>query len=300
MSLNRSQINTKTTFPPARRKVTHQSRKTSRDRIRAIKMSEAGEEMPDTGEHMSEQDLLESLRLEISKTQFCCSGRIPISTKLKAVNRYGSWKNEEYFLASPPVTIRWENQKGRMAKITLPTECDDSPKVAKLRRDSQNASFGPEYESASADELKKMVGHLDTSQFSTTFNPYDFGIVDVIKKVLLSGVGENCAGIDGLVGDGDQETWGVVAELCNLEVRKLLFSSREETDVGQFYSEDSKPTAGPNTQQIGFQTQNNEPHESHGAQIQESTEFGTLIVSLPSLNQGRRYFMEFSHMHSCC
>jgi hypothetical protein len=93
------------------------------------------------------------------------------------------------------------------------------------------------------------AGKLDASEFSTIFNPYNYGIVDVIAQILLPGTtppsfqGKNKG----------PEHWGVVAKLHTLIVHSASSST-------------FKP---------------------HLDTPRDFTQFGSLVVCLPSPHKGK-------------
>jgi hypothetical protein len=60
-------------------------------------------------------------------------------------------------------------------------------KVLQLVKDCQPATFGFEGEDVLNEKIRK-AGKLEATKFSTSFNPYDFGIVDTIAQALLPGI----------------------------------------------------------------------------------------------------------------
>ena len=70
---------------------------------------------------------------------------------------------------------------------------------------------------------------MEAHQFSTNFNPYDYGIVNAVAQELLPGIVR--AGKRSAV-----ERWGVVAELYKLNVysgRSGMFKSHVHTPCGR-------------------------------------------------------------------
>ncbi|KAI8931577.1 hypothetical protein NX059_011231 [Plenodomus lindquistii] len=86
-----------------------------------------------------------------------------------------------------PVTIRWDSSSS-IEKTTLPNQSSRqscaADGFAKLIRDSIPASFGYQGQDI-IDETYRKASKLDPSAFSTNFNPYEVGIIDVIGQALL-------------------------------------------------------------------------------------------------------------------
>lgn len=83
--------------------------------------------------------------------------------------------------------------------------------LEQLVKDCKPATFGLDGKDV-LDETIRKGGKLESSEFSTSFNPYDFGIVDAIVQALLPSIvrPEGKASYS--------ERWGVVAELYKLNV----------------------------------------------------------------------------------
>ena len=98
-------------------------------------------------------------------------------------------------------------------------------KVLQLVKDCQPATFGFGGEDVFNEKIRK-AGKLEATKFSTSFNPYDFDIVDTVAQALLPGI----------VGPAFQdknistEHWGVLLEVtahaawshCNRAVDRCL------------------------------------------------------------------------------
>ena len=97
-----------------------------------------------------------------------------------------------------------------------------------LVQDCSPATFGRDGENVFDENIRK-AGVLDTASFSTNFNPYDFGIVDVVAQELLPG----------LVRAGKQpvvERWDVIADLYKLNVYSApsgMFKPHVDTPRGR-------------------------------------------------------------------
>lgn len=86
--------------------------------------------------------------------------------------------------------------------------------LQQLVKDCQPATFGFGGEDVLDEEIRK-AGKLEATEFSTSFSPYDYGIVDAVAQALLPGI----ARPEVLTGENtSEEHWGVVAELYKLNV----------------------------------------------------------------------------------
>lgn len=85
--------------------------------------------------------------------------------------------------------------------------------LQQLVEDCQPATFGFEDKDVLDEKIRK-AGKLEAREFSTSFNPYDFGIVDTVAQALLPGI------VRPAIQDKNTSTehWGVVAELYKLNV----------------------------------------------------------------------------------
>lgn len=165
---------------------------------------------------MVEGNLLQQLTEAVTGYQatanFSCGGSIPID--VQGTTRYGDFTSEKTRVSSPPVTIRWDAPSGDVSgKVTLPITNAEDKSLVQLAKDCQPATFGFGGENVLDERIRK-AGKLEASEFSTSFNPYDYGIVDAVAQALLPGIarpdfqGENKS----------PEHWGVVAELYKLNV----------------------------------------------------------------------------------
>jgi hypothetical protein len=110
--------------------------------------------------------------------------------------------------------VRWDAPTGDVSgKVTFPVPDDKQEVLELLVKDCQPATFGFEGKNMLDESIRKS-GKLEANEFSTSFNPYDYGIVDAIAQALLPGIarlnleGENTS----------EEHWGVVVELYKLNV----------------------------------------------------------------------------------
>ncbi|KAH6680481.1 hypothetical protein B0J14DRAFT_648860 [Halenospora varia] len=146
---------------------------------------------------------------------FCCGGSIPIAApNSTASRRYGDFTSTLSPITSPPVIIRWDDKNGDLGgKISFPVPEGKESVLEKLVKDCNPATFGYGGENVLDEKIRK-AGVLEATEFSTNFNPYDYGMVDAVAKALLPGIARpNEEGKD-----GSEENWGVVAELYKLNV----------------------------------------------------------------------------------
>lgn len=87
------------------------------------------------------------------------------------------------------VVLRWDSPGGRaVRKLVLPVGEDPKGRAAlkKLLQDCAPATFGKDGVDV-LDESYRKAAKLDNSQFSTTCNSHDVGIIDVIAQTVLPG-----------------------------------------------------------------------------------------------------------------
>lgn len=90
----------------------------------------------------------------------------------------------KHLMRCDPVTVRWDSTTGTGCKVTFPVADADLPNFEQLLKDCEPATFGRGGESI-MDESYRKAGKLDTSAFSTTFDPYSVGIVDAVAHALI-------------------------------------------------------------------------------------------------------------------
>lgn len=107
---------------------------------------------------------------------------------------------------------------------------------------------------------------MEASEFSTSFCPYDYGIVDAVAQALLPGI----ARPDVLTGENSSpEHWGVVAELYKLNVSiSLILKDFTQANILQVYSAPS------------------DKFKPHVDTPRGFTQFGSLVVCLPNPHEG--------------
>lgn len=166
---------------------------------------------PRTLQEMSEQRGLELLSSAIKGEQatatFACGGSI----KVRAADEDAA-TDEGGQLSSPPVIVRWDNiDKTITRRVELPSLPGNRYGLDMLLKDCQPATFGLGGVDV-LDESYRKASKLDNTQFATSFNPYDYGIVDTIAQILFPSVKDKSSDDLGL------ELRGVRAELYKLNV----------------------------------------------------------------------------------
>lgn len=136
---------------------------------------------------------LDSLKRLVGKQHdealFACGGSIPIlhpNDTTAPVRRDDS--TDDGLLTSEPVTLRWDpssdNALAKDAKVVFPLEPDHEQSLARLVKETEPATFGFHGKDV-LDESYRKASKLEPSQFSTTFNPYELGIIDTVAQALL-------------------------------------------------------------------------------------------------------------------
>lgn len=125
---------------------------------------------------------------------FACGGVIPILPRPGV----GAVKETDtaHPVASTPVVLRWDplpNADG-IQKIKFPSSFRKlifplaghhaENGIEELMEDTEPASFGRGNENVMDTNYRKAT-KMDPEMFSTTFNPYDLGIIDTIAQMLL-------------------------------------------------------------------------------------------------------------------
>jgi len=88
---------------------------------------------------------------------------------------------------SPPVILRWDSSNNSKSKLVFPLEPNTSGNLEQLVKDCQPATFGFKGKDI-YDETYRKASKLDASEFSSTLNTYELGIIDAIAQVLLPSV----------------------------------------------------------------------------------------------------------------
>jgi hypothetical protein len=144
---------------------------------------------------------------------FCCGGTIQINAARGCIYKHITVDTEP--LVSPPIVIRWDLPSGKaIRKMTLPA-VQGTPAISELLNDCSPATFGHKGREV-LDQSYRQAVKLDSHQFCTSFNPYDFGIIDAIAQTLLPEVTQ----VSSDTRTEFREHWGVVAELYKLNVSR--------------------------------------------------------------------------------
>lgn len=152
---------------------------------------------------IAENPLFEQLRMSVAKETveftFACGGIIPIITPSDPSTENANDEpttpttpTSSITVLSPtscaPVDLRWDPLDNavpaRQTKLTFPLTSETEDNLAQLLRDMQPATFGRGGEDV-YDEGYRKAAKLDPSRFSSTFSPYELGIVDTVAQVLL-------------------------------------------------------------------------------------------------------------------
>lgn len=185
---------------------------------------------------MAEQLLLpldEAIACYEASSSFCCGGSLErlYGWYMSAGTHYGDFTSMKKPIKCAPITVRWGGQGGTSKKTTFdPAPCyrNCESTLEDLVRDCEPATFGSNGEDV-FDETVRKAGKLEAYKFSTNFNPYDYGIVDVVAQELLPGIVR--AGRQPLI-----NRWGVVAELYKLNVYSFpcgMFKPHIDTPRGR-------------------------------------------------------------------
>ena len=110
-------------------------------------------------------------------------------------------------MTCPNITIRWDPTKASTcSKLVLPFPCEANAGLSALIKACQPSTFGPLGEEVPCNH--DSILELESSAFSTNFNPYDCGIADTIAQLLLPSISQT----------ETLQLQGVRAELCKLTV----------------------------------------------------------------------------------
>ncbi|KAI0856562.1 hypothetical protein F4860DRAFT_506664 [Xylaria cubensis] len=132
---------------------------------------------------------------------FACGGSIPIASVFPSGSgpvstddsspKSGSGSGDSsqpVQLPSSPITLRWDREDpsntDTQCKLTFPFGDGEQKTLEGLLRDMQPATFGLGGEDV-YDESYRKASKMNTSQFASTFNPYELGIVDAVAQMLL-------------------------------------------------------------------------------------------------------------------
>ncbi len=114
-------------------------------------------------------------------------------------------------------------------KITLPIESRTrgTAAIEELLKTCTPATFGKRGKEVLDASYRKAI-KLDSDQFSTTFNPYEVGIIDAISQSLLPGIAKPFSDETSQY----EEHLGVIAELYKLNVGIPRWTSGNRNDSG--------------------------------------------------------------------
>ena len=157
---------------------------------------------------VSKSPLFEALCLsvatETASVTFACGGKIPMASNASGD---GSQDQAAPRLQANPVTLRWDAQDGSISvKMTLPLTLATEGDVEQLIKDMQPATFGRGGEHV-FDTSYRRASKLDPTKFTSSFNPYELGIIDTVAQALLPSL------------RGGKQVRGVRAELYSLNAR---------------------------------------------------------------------------------
>jgi hypothetical protein len=155
------------------------------------------------------KELRESVAKETTAVTFACGGTIPIVSSLSEPKTTVPDSKELRSTSCLPIDLRWDPIDGsveaRRAKVTFPLEPRTQDNLGRLIRDMTPATFGRGGEDVYDESYRKAL-KLDPSHFSSTFNPYELGIVDTVAQALLPSLRHS------------EQTRAVKAELYKLNV----------------------------------------------------------------------------------
>lgn len=138
-------------------------------------------------------DLLSNLKRLVGKQHdealFACGGSIAIHHPGKTTAPVRSQDNtDDGLLTSAPVTVRWDPSSAKVlaknTKLVFPLEPGHEQNLARLVNEADPATFGLRGKDI-LDESYRKASKLDPSQFTTSFNPYELGIIDTVAQALL-------------------------------------------------------------------------------------------------------------------
>ena len=144
---------------------------------------------------------------------YSCGGEIPIVNNLH-VNTFREIDGQR---CSAPVLVRWDSTPSMSRRLHFPVATDlDNEAFPQLLVDCQPATFGRGGDDV-LDESYRKAGKLDSTQFSSSFNIYESGILDEVARWLLPG-----SLTPTKTGQPDnQANCSISAELYKLNVRLL-------------------------------------------------------------------------------
>jgi hypothetical protein len=151
------------------------------------------------------KELQESVAEETTAFTFACGGVIPIGASLPEP----ADSEELRSTSCLPIDLRWDPKdpsvEAQRTKLTFPLEPSTQDNLERLIQDQAPATFGLGGKDI-YDESYRKATKMDPRQFSSTFNPYELGIVDAVAQALLPSLRHS------------EQTRAVKAELYKLNV----------------------------------------------------------------------------------
>jgi hypothetical protein len=115
-----------------------------------------------------------------------------------------------------PVIIRWDSGKiNHCRKASLPVVAEDAASqeaFSSLLKDCEPATYGVGSKEV-LDETYRKAGKMNAPRFSTNFNPYEHGVMDVVSQALVHA-----------------NHRGIKAELYNLNVSPSDSTSKDRSE----------------------------------------------------------------------
>jgi hypothetical protein len=163
------------------------------------------------------KELREAVAKETAAITFACGGTIPIVTTLPEPDVVATATEELRSTSCLPVDLRWDPNDpcidARQTKITFPLEPSSRANLERLIQDMAPATFGRGGKDV-YDESYRKAAKMDSTRFSSTFNPYELGIVDAVAQALLPSLRHS------------KQARAVKAELYKLNVSLFLWSKK--------------------------------------------------------------------------
>ncbi|KAL2022244.1 hypothetical protein VTK56DRAFT_5854 [Thermocarpiscus australiensis] len=134
------------------------------------------------------KELRDSVAEETKSFTFTCGGTIPIVSNLPESGAAAADAEELRSTSCLPIDLRWDAKdpsvESRRTKITFPLEPGTQGNLEQLIQDMAPATFGLDGKDVYDESYRKAM-KMDPSRFSSTFNPYELGIVDAVAQALL-------------------------------------------------------------------------------------------------------------------
>lgn len=160
------------------------------------------------------KQLAETVQGYQSTANFACGGVLRIDPS--NTSRFDNFGKDDS-MTCPPVVLRWDTKDGKIDKVQFPVAGRED--LTHLVKDCAPASFGFQGQNL-LDVTYRQAGKLDSEQFSTNFNPYDYGIIAAVSQILLPSITRPETNSTNL----SRDHWGVVAELYKLNVCRIIKS----------------------------------------------------------------------------